>query len=283
MTELNLHTCSAMDLSRMLRNRSLSPVELLEAHIKRIQIVNPHVNAFVENRYETARMEARAAEKVLRKADPDSLPPLLGIPCTIKEFFAIEGMGWTGGLLSRKGMTASADSTAVSRLRAAGAIVMGTTNVPEGGLWMETYNKIYGRTRNPWNPERTCGGSSGGEGALVAAGASPFGIGSDVGGSIRIPAAFCGTVGHKPSGRLLPNTGHFPPAIGDAGAYLCSGPLCRRVEDLMPLLRVLAGPDGEDPLCRPFELGDPEQVDLKDLVVIPMASGGTTNVHPVMP
>jgi fatty acid amide hydrolase 2 len=143
------------------------------------------------------------------------------------------------------------------RLRRAGAILLATTNVPEGGLWMETDNRIRGRTNNPWDLRRTPGGSSGGEAALIATGASPFGVAADIGGSIRIPAAFCGIVGHKPTGRLVPTTGHWPAPAGDARGLLCLGPLGRRVEDLPLLLGLMAGPDGADRAVRPWPLAKP--------------------------
>ena len=270
---------SAVELARLVRTREVSPVELCEVHIARTEAVNPHLNALVAERFEAAREEARAAETaVLAAADPDELPVLHGVPCTIKEFFAVEGMPWTGGIEHRRGTRATTDATCVTRLRAAGAVILGVSNVPEGGLWLETYNNIYGRTANPSDVRHTPGGSSGGEGALVAAGASPFGLGSDVGGSIRIPAFMCGVVGHKPTGRMVPNTGQHPGATGEGNAYLCSGPMGRTVADMMPLLRVLAGPDGRDPVTRSWPLGDPDEVDLSEVVVYPMASNGRTLV-----
>src|SRR5262249_8717417 len=152
----------------------------------------------------------------------------------------------TGGLYARRGKPATRDATAVKRLRAAGAIPLGVTNVSELCMWMESANTVYGRTSNPYDLARTPGGRSGGEGAIVGAGASPVGLGSDVGGSIRMPAFFCGVFGHKPTGGLIPNTGQFPIAENDALRYLTTGPLCRRAEDLWPIVRTLAGPDGED-------------------------------------
>jgi fatty acid amide hydrolase 2 len=155
----------------------------------------------------------------------------------------------------------------VRRLREAGAIPLGVTNVPEWGFWFETDNLIYGRTRNPHDPSRTPGGSSGGEGAIVAAGGAPFGLGSDIGGSIRMPAAFCGVAGHKPSHGLLPLTGHFPvyevgpdAEIDKRAPHLVAGPIARHATDLMPLLRIMAGPDGVDPNAREIALGEPADV-----------------------
>lgn len=270
---------SAMALARMIRRREVSPVELLEAHIAQIEAVNPALNAVIATRYEHARREARAAEQRVMTSDPEALPPLLGLPYTAKEYIMAEGMPLTAGVWSRRRERADRDATTVARLRAAGAILVGITNVPEGGLWLETYNDVYGRTVNPWSPRHTAGGSSGGEGAIVAAGGVAFGLGADVGGSIRIPAAFCGTVGHKPTGRLVPNTGFWPPAgEGALSGYLVCGPLTRRVEDVMPILRALAGPDGHDVVVRPWALGDPDEVRLRDVTVFPVESNGFVRV-----
>jgi len=263
------------ELARALRAGEISAVDLLEAHIARIEAVNPILNGLVADRYDPARKEAVLADERLAKGEGvDS--PLLGVPCTIKEFLPVTDMPNTGGILWNKSQVATEDCPIVSRLRKAGAIVMGVSNIPEGGLWMETYNPIYGRTLNPWNPKRTPGGSSGGEAALVASGGSPFGIGSDVGGSIRIPAAFCGTVGHKPTGGLVPNTGHFPAEIdlGGAGTYLVCGPITRTVDDAWTILKIIAGPDGKDDACREMTLGDPDTVDLSSVVVYPMETPG---------
>jgi fatty acid amide hydrolase 2 len=268
----SLLTASAMDLAARMRRGALDPVQVVEAHIQRIRQVDPQLNALVAERFDAARAEARAAALRIADAGPDdALPPLLGVPCTVKEFVAVQGMPWTAGIAARRGHRAGGDATVVKRLRAAGAIVLGATNMAEGGLWMEARNPLYGHTLNPWDPERTAGGSSGGCGALVACGAVPFSVGADIGGSIRIPAAFCGTLGHKPSGRMVPTTGHLPAPHGLAKALLCLGPLVRRGEDLLPLLRILAGPDGLDPVARAFPL--PADDTLPD--------PGTLHVYPV--
>lgn len=267
-------------LTARLHEKSLKPSELVEAHIARIEQVNPAINALIEDCYDRARSEARAADETLAKCDdPQTLPPLFGIPCTIKEFFGVKGMPQTSGLLCNDGGRAQLDCTVVARLRQAGAIILGVTNVPEGGLWMETHNLLYGRTRNPWNLSHTAGGSSGGEGAIVASGGAPFGMGSDIGGSIRIPAAFCGTVGHKPSGGLIPLTGHLPGPLGDS-QFLVGGPLCRSVSDILPILRVLAGPDGQDHTCQALPLGDPASVDLRRVRVFPMPEPMPVRIAP---
>ncbi len=271
---------SAMELARMVRRRQVSPLELVDAHIAQIEAVNPSLNAVIATRYEQARQEARAAEALVRaSSDPDALPPLLGLPYTTKEYIKAEGMPLTAGVWRRRGIQADEDATTVARLREAGAILVGITNVPEGGLWLETYNDVYGRTVNPWSVDHTAGGSSGGEGAIVAASGVAFGLGADVGGSIRIPAAFCGTVGHKPTGRMVPNTGFWPPAgEGDLSGYLVIGPLTRRVEDVMPILRALAGPDGRDRVVQTWELGDPATIDLRDVTVHPIEDTGFIRV-----
>ncbi|HSA20240.1 MAG TPA: amidase, partial [Myxococcota bacterium] len=167
---------------------------------------------------------------------------------------------WTSGLVSRQGLSPIRDAPAVARLRAAGGIPLGVTNVSELCMWMESHNRVYGVARNPYDPTRIVGGSSGGEGAIVGAGGSPFGLGSDIGGSLRLPAFFNGVFTHKCTGGLVPNTGQFPLAHGPVLRMLTTGPLCRRAEDLMPLLRVLAGPDGQDEGCQALPLGDPAAV-----------------------
>ena len=255
----------------MVKSKAVSPTELLDAHIDRINAVNRAINAVVVDRFDDARAEAKAAEKAVMAGDP--VGPFHGVPCTVKEYMEMVGLPNTGGIMALKHKIGVVEAPVVSRVRQAGAIVMGLTNVPEGGLWMEADSKVYGRASNPWNVRHTPGGSSGGEGAIVAAGGSPFGLGADIGGSIRIPAAFCGTVGHKPTGGLVPSTGHFPGVDAPLARTLCLGPLTRHTEDLMPLLRILAGPDGQCPGVRPFELGDPAAVNLKDLTVFRLDAG----------
>lgn len=264
---------SAGELAGRIRNKELSPVEVVLAHVRRIEEVNPKLNAVVADRFERAVDEGRAAEAALVRTPKGELPPLFGVPCTIKDFYAVTGLPQTGGLWLRKAAIADADAVVVERVRRAGAIVLGVTNVPEGGLWLESDNRVYGRTNNPWDLRRTPGGSSGGEGAIVAAGGSPFGMGSDIGGSIRLPAAFCGVTGHKPTGRMVPNTGHWPPLEGALQGYLACGPLARRVDDLVTVWKIVAGADGRG-ITEELELGDPERVDLRGVSVFPLEEGG---------
>ena len=259
---------SATQLAAMIRAGETTSRAAVEAHIERIREINPTINAVVKDRFEQARAEADAVDERIKRREVADWPPFLGVPCTIKECFRLTGMPNSSGLLARKNIIADGDATAVSRLRAAGAIPLGVTNVPELCMWMETDNLIYGRTNNPYNPKRIVGGSSGGEGAIIAAGGSPFGLGSDIGGSIRMPAFFNGVFGHKPTGGLVPSTGQHPQAANEALRYLTTGPLARRAEDLWPLLKIMAGPDGQDPSCLAFELGDPGQVEIAGLSVL---------------
>ncbi len=269
---------SARELARRVREGELSSRELVDVHIARVEEVNPRINAMVASRFDEARAEADDADARLRSDGASDLPPLFGVPCTIKESFALRGMPQTSGLVSRKGLRPSEDAPTVARLRRAGAIPLGVTNTSELCMWMESHNRVYGRTNNPYDAGRIAGGSSGGEGAIVGAGASPFGLGADVGGSIRMPAFFNGVFGHKPTGGLIPNTGQFP--IVDAGAarILCTGPLARKAEDLPLLVSILAGPDGLDPGCEEMELGDAFDVDLGALRVVVVEDDGRTPV-----
>lgn len=242
---------SATQLAARIRSGEVSSAVVVEAHIERLRRVNPIINAVVVERIADARVEAANADREIAAARAagtlDQLPPFLGVPCTIKESFHFAGMPNTSGLVSRVGLKVAEDAPTVARLRAAGAIPLGVTNTSEVCMWMESYNRVYGLSRNPYDPSRTVGGSSGGEGAIVGSAASPFGLGGDVGGSIRMPAFFNGVFGHKCSPGLVPNEGQFPGPSGNIDRHLSTGPLCRRAEDLEPLLRIMAG-DGADQL-----------------------------------
>jgi len=261
-----LLTMSVKEMARRIRAGELSPVEAVEAHISRIEEVNPAINAVISTRYSEARREAQAAEQ--RQAQSrDGLPPLFGVPCSIKESYAVKGLPWTSGVWARRDTVADFDCVLVERVQKAGAIVLGKTNVPEATMWCESYNYIYGRTKNPYDLRRGAGGSSGGEGAIVAASGTPFGLGADIGGSIRYPAAFNGVAGHKPTGRIVPNTGQWPPGEGPLNAYYCSGPFARRVSDLAYIMPILVGPDGVDPMTLDRPWRGPETVDPAKLKV----------------
>lgn len=260
---------SAVALAAAIRAGEVSARDVVEAHIARIERVQPRLNAIVADRFDAARAEADAADRRVAEAAPDEeLPPLLGVPCTVKESWALRCMPNTAGLIARQSTPADGTAPVVARVMEAGAIPLGVTNTSEMCMWIESENRLYGRTRNAYDPARTAGGSSGGEGSIVGAGASPFGVASDIGGSIRLPSFFNGVFGHKPGLGVAPTTGHFPAAHGDSARMLAAGPLARRAEDLMPVLRAMAGPDGEDPLVGDVTLGDPADVDLRGLEVI---------------
>jgi len=271
---------SASSLARRIAAGELSSVEVVEAHIDRISTTQQQLNALVHDRYDEARRDAALADRVLRERGAAQVGPLHGVPVTVKECLGLRGLRKTAGLVARREVIADEDATCAARLRAAGAIPLGVSNVSELMMWMETSNKVYGQTNNPYALDRTAGGSSGGEGALVGAGASPIGIGSDVGGSIRMPAFFNGVFGHKPSAGLIPNTGHWPMSENAAARYLGTGPLCRRAEDLWPTLRLLAGPDGIDAGCTAMPLGDPAKVSLAGLTIYDVPSGGVFQIDP---
>jgi fatty acid amide hydrolase 2 len=269
-----LTEASALELARAIRRREVSAQEVVRAHIERHRAWAPSLNAVVAERFDAALREAAAADERVAEAGAGELPPLLGVPFTVKESIALDGMPQSAGLVARRDFRSSDTAPAVTRLIDAGAIAMGVTNTSELTLWIETSNRLYGRTSNPYDVRRTAGGSSGGEGAAVGCGGSPFGVGADIAGSIRVPAFFCGVFGHKPSPGVVPNTGMFPPSGGDAAAMLQTGPLTRRGEDLMPLLRIMAGPDDGDPQARNVELGDPAGVSIEGLNVVTVEDSG---------
>jgi fatty acid amide hydrolase 2 len=263
---------SAIDLASAIRRRELTSTEVLDGHIQLLEATGPQINAIVANRYDAARERAQeidqwVARDSMRGASEDEFPPLLGVPFTVRESIAVEDMPNSAGVPARREHRAGRTAPAVQRLMDAGAIPIAVTNTSGLSLWIESENPVYGRTNNPYDHTRTAGGSSGGEAAAVGSGGSPFGVAADIGGSIRIPALFCGVFGHKPSAGLIPTTGQWPTTAGDAARMLAVGPMARRAEDLMPLLQVMAGPDGRDPISVPMELGDPSSVSLDGLQV----------------
>ncbi|MBJ7472552.1 MAG: amidase, partial [Solirubrobacteraceae bacterium] len=275
---------SATELARMIRSHEVTAREVLEAHIARLRLTEPRVNAVVAYRYAAAREAADAADARIAAAGRDEiLPPLLGVPCTIKESIGVAGMPNTAGFMPVAGRLAEVDAPAVQRLVEAGAIPLGVTNTSELCLWIEARNRVYGDTANPYDVTRTVGGSSGGEGAVIGSGGSPFGLGSDLAGSIRVPAFCCGIFGHKPSVGVVPTTGHFPMGAGPSRRMMVIGPLARRAEDLMPLMRILNYDDPSDPYDREIPLGDPADVQLDGLrVVVPDGLGVTSLISKEM-
>ncbi|KAH8310860.1 hypothetical protein KR044_003262 [Drosophila immigrans] len=257
-----LLTYSLQELRLRLRSRKLKSYDLVNAYIERIKVVNPVLNAIVEDRFLAALREARAADKRIASAgDLRQLferLPLLGLPVTVKESCALSGMRFAVGSITRKRMRAHEDGAAVARIRAAGAIPLLVSATPEYCYSVDTDTLLNARTLNPYDFGCTPGGSSGGEGALNGAGASLFGIGSDIGGSIRIPSLFCGIFGHKPTGGIVPVDGHFPNSTdAEFKNYLVVGPMTRFATDLSPLLEIMAGPKAAQlRLNEPIELTD---------------------------
>lgn len=239
------HRLTLARMAQLIRQRKLSPVELVEALLRQIERENPHLNAFIEIYADEALAEAgKAASRLARE---DSAGPLCGVPVTIKDSLDIKGRVTSCGSLLRRGSVAEAHSTPVERLVKAGAILLGKTSTPEFLYNYETDNRLIGRTSNPWNPEWTAGGSSGGESAAIASFMSPGGVGSDGGGSIREPAHFCGIAGLKPTPGRVPAFGHWPEITPPTGFMGVVGPMARTVEDVSLLFRVLEGPDVRDP------------------------------------
>ncbi|MGO9639805.1 MAG: amidase [Candidatus Acidiferrales bacterium] len=242
-------------MASLVRARKVSPAELVEAHITQIERVNPQLNAFVHFAFDQARTEAREADVARRpRKRSGATGALHGVPITIKSSIDVAGFPCECGSRIRKGNQAVKDAPLVARLRAAGAIILGNTNVPEFLMAYETDNLLYGRTNNPWDLDRTPGGSSGGEAAAIAAGCSAGGVGSDGGGSIRVPAHYSGICGLKPTPGRIPSTGHFPGSTGPFAQLGVVGPLARTVGDVEKLFEVIAGPDPGDPCAAPVML-----------------------------
>ncbi len=233
----------AVDHLAKLRAREVGCRELLDQHISRIERLNPAINAVVALDIEGARARADDADAALARGE--DWGPLHGLPMTIKDSFETAGLVTTSGAPELAAHVPAADAAAVARLKAAGAIVFGKTNLPIYAADLQTYNDVYGVTNNPWDVSRCAGGSSGGAAAALAAGLTPLELGSDIGGSIRNPAHYCGVFGHKPSYGIVPMRGHIPgpPGALSTTDIAVAGPLARSVEDLELALGVIAGPD----------------------------------------
>jgi len=273
---------SAAELARAIASGALSSSEVVDAHLTRIEAVNPHLNAVVVPLFDQARAQARAADEARARKEP--LGPLHGIPITIKESFDVAGTPTTLGLSDKTTHCAKQDCPLVQRLRHAGAIVVGKTNVPQLLSYNETDNPVYGRTNNPWNLDRAPGGSSGGEAAIIAAGGSPLGLGSDIGGSNRLPAHACGIHGLKPTSTRLTMIGHGALFRGQEAVLIAGGPLARHVGDLMLAMKILAAPGQEaiDPTVPPVPLYDPAAVRLNGLRMAMYVDNGFFSVSPAI-
>jgi len=257
---------SAIEQASLIRARKVSSQELVQAHLEHISFVNPGMNAAVEFLADCAMAEARSADQALAR-NGSAAGPLHGIPFSIKDSIEVAGTVCTAGTMGRAAPKSAADATLVARLRRAGAIPIAKTNLPDLLFAFESDNLVFGRTNNPYDGTRTCGGSSGGEAAMIAACGSPMGLGSDAAGSVRVPAAFCGITSIKPTSGRLPRTGHFPPAGGWIERLWQIGPMARHVEDLGPMMSLLVGSDGSDPSVVDMPFADPAQVDLGELRV----------------
>jgi Asp-tRNA(Asn)/Glu-tRNA(Gln) amidotransferase A subunit family amidase len=267
---------SAVEMARQIREKKLSPVELAEAHLAKIERLNPRLNAFVQLNPERVRQEARQSEAAMMAGK--KLGPLHGVPISIKGSFEVAGFRCECGTSLRAGCIARRDAPLVKRLRDAGAIVLGITNTPELLMAWETDNLLYGRTNSPWDLERTPGGSSGGEAAAIAAGMSAGGVGSDGGGSIRVPAHFCGICGLKTTPGRIPSTGHFPPSGGPFSLIGVVGPMARTVADVKILFELMQGPDDGDACAAPVPLRWPGKEEVRDLRVGYFEDDGRTPV-----
>jgi Asp-tRNA(Asn)/Glu-tRNA(Gln) amidotransferase A subunit family amidase len=267
---------SAVSMAQRIRQRKISPVELAEAHLAKIERLNPKLNAFVHVDSERVRSEARNAEAAVMH--DEALGPLHGVPISIKSSLDVAGLRCEAGTRLRAGHLATEDAPLVARLRQAGAVVLGVTNTPELLMAWETDNLLYGRTNSPWDLERTAGGSSGGEAAAIAAGMSAGGVGSDGGGSIRVPAHFSGICGLKPTPGRVPATGHFPASGGPFALIGVVGPMARTVGDLRALFEVMQGAHEGDACAAPVSLRWPSDDETKQLRVGYFEDDGRTPI-----
>lgn len=268
----------AVTMAEQIRQRKLSPVELVEAHLAKIERLNPKLNAFVHVDAERVRREARAAEDAVKRGA--ILGPLHGVPISIKSSLEVAGLRCESGTRLRSGFVATRDAPLVARLRNAGAIVLGVTNTPELLMCWETDNLLYGRTNSPWDLSRTPGGSSGGEAAAIAAGMSAGGVGSDGGGSIRLPAHFSGICGLKPTPGRVPSTGHYPASGGPFALIGVVGPMARTVADVRALFEIMQGPDDGDTCAAPVPVRWPTDGEVRDLRIGYFEDDGRTPVTP---
>ncbi len=271
-----LWRASAKELAGAIARREVSSVEVLEAHLARIEAVNPQINAVVRLLTDEARAAAREADR--KVATGAVLGPLHGVPVSIKDNLEVAGDVTTNGVPAYRDAIASADEPLIARLRAAGAIPFARTNLPDLALRTHTDSFLYGLTKNPWNAGRNVGGSSGGEAAALASGMSPLGIGNDIGGSLRIPAQCCGICSLKPT------LGRFPKGVPAQGSPLSGqlmavdGPMARRVADLLTAYLALAGPAVADPWSMPVALELERPAQPLRVALVPEPSGGST--HP---
>src|SRR6202790_2566877 len=250
----SLPHASIAEISEGIQAKKLSPVEIVASHLDRIETFHPKLNAFVHVDADAARAQAQHAESAVRHRRATG--SLLGVPVTLKSCIDVTGWPCPAGSLLRKDYVAETDAALAARLRAAGAILLGNTNTPEFLMAYETDNSLSGRTSNPWDLSRSAGGSSGGEAAAIASGCSAGGVGSDGGGSVRVPAHFCGICALKPTPGRIPATGHFPAGVGAFAWIGVVGPMARTIADVRALFEVMAGPDAGDALAAPVPMAN---------------------------
>lgn len=270
---------TAKELVALLQARQLSATELVDRAIARIEAHDGELNAVVVRDFDRARIAAAEADRALARGDRR---PLLGVPMTVKECANVAGLPTTWGIPGTQRIPVREDAVAVARLKAAGAIVLGKTNVPLMLFDMQSYNSIYGTTNNPWDLGRTPGGSSGGSAAALAAGYVSLELGTDIGGSLRVPPSFCGVFGHKPTYGLVPSRGIDPPGTPSLSVDVrvdlaVAGPMARTAGDLALALDVIAGPDDADALAYKLVLPSPRSTELKDFRVL------IVDDHPLLP
>jgi len=251
------------EIAKGISSKAFSPVEIVDAHLHRIASCGPKLNAFVHLDEHEARIQAAVAQSSVLRGQ--LLGPLHGVPLTVKSCIDVAGWPAPVGSLLRKDYVPQQDAPLVSRLKAAGAVLLGTTNTPEFLMAYETNNLLNGKTSNPWNLSCSAGGSSGGEAAAIASGCSAGGVGSDGGGSIRVPAHFCGICGLKPTPGRIPATGHFPAGVGAFSWIGVVGPMARNIADVRLLFEVMAGPDAGDALSAPVPPLRHSESDLRGL------------------
>jgi amidase len=251
---------SAARQLELLGSGEISVAELAEAHIRQIERLNPQLNAFAD--FDPDRIRERARKHDAWRGQR-ARRPLFGLPVTVKSSIATRGLKCEIGSLLHEGEIPAHDAVVVARLRAAGALILGTTNCPEFLMAYETDNLLHGQTRNPWNLEYTPGGSSGGESSAIAAGLSAAGLGSDSGGSVRVPAHFTGICSLKPTPGRIPGRGHLPPCVGPFQILGAIGPMARTMADVALLFRLLSGQDPNDPASPPVALREPDLAELR--------------------
>jgi amidase len=269
---------SAIELAAMIRHREVSSREVVQAHLDRIEAVNPHLNAIVRLLPDEALAAADAADRAV--SAESALGPLHGVPCTVKENIDLAGTPTTQAIPFLAEAVAPVDAPQVERLRAAGAIPIGRTNLPDLGLRVHTDSALHGLTRNPWHPQRTPGGSSGGEAAALATGMSPLGLGNDLGGSLRNPAHCCGVASIKPSTGAVPHATVIPPEDLNISFQLMAveGVMARRVADVRAGFTAIAGQHPRDPVSVPAVFADLAPGERPKVAVLPEPPGGST--HP---